>query len=118
MSELKQHLSYVKHICQIMGFTPNTLPLKNYDYIHINSNQRNNSNVTYPPILISTDFKKIQTNVGFLDTERNFDTENKDKIIQILNLKQYNNNYYFVDTEQSHKGLEHFYTKTEIENGW
>jgi len=126
MSELTTHLSTVKEIadtiCSVLGKTLDTKnkSFVNYEHIHIDNNQRNNSHIRYPPILVSKELNKIQTNVGFLilGDYIEVNTEKIKKLITDLNLVEYNNHYYYIDSLKSHKSLEKYYTIQEIEIEW
>lgn len=125
MTELKQHLVFVKNILaqiykQIGMEIPNlSAPTDKYHMIHLDDNQKHNSKITYPPILISKDFKSIQTNVGFLST---LIPDMEDHVIKILetslSLMEYNNTYYYIDTDESMKSLDNYYSPRFIEEEW
>ena len=124
MTELNQHLTAVKHIAttiqqktKIMSDQP--LPTDKYYQIHLDYNQKHNSKIAYPPILISKDFKSIQTNVGFLNTSvSEVDGHTIKELETNLNLMEYNNTYYYVDTDESMKSLENYYSPRYIEEEW
>ena len=113
-SELSNHLTTVKNIadtvCGCIGKTFEKKTFLNYEQIHIDNNQRFNSKIVYPPILINNTFNKIQTNVGFLILG-DFEITDKTKIEQLkhkLNLETYNNSYFRMS---SHKNKLLFYQK-------
>jgi len=124
MSELNQHLSAVNAVIQklykTLGKTPTVLPapVENYDNIHLDYNQKFNSKITYPPILISKDFTTIQTNVGFLDTKLTKNDKYTKELETALSLMTYNNKYYYVDNDVSLKGLENYYSPRFITEEW
>ena len=97
MSELNQHLSAVHTVIQklykTLGKTPTVLPapVENYENIHLDYNQKFNSKITYPPILLSKDFTTIQTNVGFLDTKLTKNDKYTKELETVLSLMTYNN---------------------------
>ena len=125
MSELSQHLNTVKdiatHIYTKIGMKAPKLsaPTNKYYAIHLDDNQKHNSKITYPPILISKDFKSIQTNVGLMSTAVSDINKTTVKEIETtLSLMEYNNYYYYVDTEESMKSLENYYSPKFIEDEW
>jgi len=125
MSELSQHLNTVKdiatHIYTKMGvFTFKVAsPTNKYYAIHLDDNQKHNSKITYPPILISKDFKSIQTNVGFLPISvSDINRATIKELETTLSLLEYNNSYYYVDTDNSMKSLENYYSPRYIEEEW
>ena len=125
-TELNTHFLTVKTIADtICNTLDKPLDTKNksflnYEHIHIDNNQRNNSLIRYPPVLISKGLNKIQTNVGFLVLGDYIETdeEKKDKLVKELKLKKYNNNYYYVDSEPSHSSLEYYHTLNEVVEEW
>lgn len=125
MTELNLHLAAVKNIvAEIYTKTgmevPNfAAPIDYYYQIHLDDNQKHNSKITYPPILIAKDFSSIQTNVGFLSTQVTH-TENHviKELETALSLMEYNNSYYYVDTEESMKSLDNYYSPRYIEEEW
>jgi hypothetical protein len=125
MTELTQHLSAVKKIIvqlyNQIGMEMSSLPAPTDKYyqIHLDDNQKHNSKITYPPILISKDFKIIQTNVGLLSTAvSDINNTTLKEIETTLPLMEYNNYYYYVDTEESMKSLENYYSPKFIEKEW
>ena len=116
MSELNQHLSAVNAVIQklykTMGKTLTVLPapVENYDNIHLDYNQKFNTKITYPPILISKDFTTIQTNVGCMETKLTKNDKYTKELETTLSLMTYNNKYYYVDNDISMKGLENYYS--------
>ena len=125
MTELNQHLATVKNIAsQIYKQMGKRVPLlppptDKYYHIHLDDNQKHNSKITYPPILISKDFTSIQTNVGMLSTQPTIiDSHVINKLEKSLHLKEYNNKYYYVDTDESMKSLDNYYSPRFIEEEW
>lgn len=94
-------------------------PIISYEHIHLEDSQKDF--IEYPPILISNDFEKIYTNIGILDLS-NIKLEikgiNLKNVIYKLNLKIYNNSYYYIDKEYSFNTLNHYYSKEDITNVW
>ena len=124
MSELNQHLSAVNVVIQklykTMGKTLTVLPapVENYDNIHLDYNQKFNTKITYPPILISKDFTTIQTNVGCMETKLTKNDKYTKELETTLSLMTYNNKYYYVDNDISMKGLENYYSPLFITEEW
>jgi hypothetical protein len=124
MSELNQHLSAVNAVIQklykTMGKTLTVLPapVENYDNIHLDYNQKFNTKITYPPILISKDFTTIQTNVGCMETKLTKNDKYTKELETTLSLMTYNNKYYYVDNDISMKGLENYYSPLFITEEW
>lgn len=125
-SEINMHFTSVfnilKVMCDKLGVDINTInkSFAEYEHIHLDNNQKKNSMIRYPPILISKTMNKIQTNAGFIIIG-NFEEQSKDKIEYLettLNLKEYNRMYYYVDTDSSHKSLEKYYNIKELEEEW
>tara|TARA_B100000787_G_scaffold88457_1_gene65342 strand:- start:1838 stop:2170 length:333 start_codon:yes stop_codon:yes gene_type:complete len=93
-------------------------PIEKYTTIHLDYNQKFNSKISYPPILISKDLSTIQTHVGFLTTTLNKTEKFTQGQESELSLMEYNNNYYYLDTEVSMKGLENYYSPKFIQEEW
>ena len=97
-------------------------PLEEYKYLHLADYQKERFDNEYSPILISKDFSKIYTNTGILTIKCFLTGEVTDKPIQqlidSLNLKIYNNQYYYVDKEYSYEYLKCNYSVNTIEKEW
>jgi len=99
-----------------------TGPLENYKYLHLEDYQKERFGNEYAPILISKDFSKIYTNTGILNLNNFSIGEVTDRpnqqLIDSLNLKIYNNQYYYVDKEYSYEYLKCNYSVNTIEKEW
>ena len=97
-------------------------PLEEYKYLHLEDYQKERFGDEYAPILVSKDFSKIYTNTGILNFN-NFSIgkitgETKKALLDNLNLKIYNNQYYYVDKEYSYEYLRCNYSLNTIEKEW
>ena len=125
MSELTTHLAHIKEILRIIYSNTNKIldiqqlnPTSNYNFIHIDYNQKYNSGVRYPPILVSNDFSKLYTNVGIMDTLIELhDVLIISKLTTILKLERYNHTYYSVHIDTS-SSLENYYSPIRIMEEW
>lgn len=125
MCELANHLNEIKQIISILyEITNKTLdfshldPTTKYKFIHIDYNQRYNSNIRYPPILISNDFSNLYTNVGIMDTHIKLtDKHIISKLKELLMLEYYNHSYYSTHMAP-YRPLENYYSPIRIMDEW
>lgn len=130
-NELKDYLTYIYGICKCIFKAKSSYvggPVHNYEQLHIQNNEFENGN-QYAPVLVSKSFDSIYTNTGIIkketdksDAEKDLDNEikgeRKKDIIESLNLKVYNNKYYYVDKKESSNYLTKYYKLEEIKKNW
>jgi len=97
-------------------------PTLNHKELHLELFQKKYHNNEYAPILISKQFSELYTNTGILKMNNmnkiNITGNNKKTLIDKLNLKIYNNNYYYIDQSYSFNYLENHYKLDTIINEW
>ena len=95
-------------------------PVEKYKLLHLEDYQKKIHGNKYAPILISRDFSNIYTNTGILNFGNKFEisAEISENLINDYKLKIYNNQYYFIDSDNSFNYLESFYRKSHIEYTW
>ena len=95
-------------------------PTLNHKELHLEQYQKEYHKNEYAPILISKHFSELYTNTGILkmNNKVNITGSNKKTLIDRLNLKIYNNNYYFIDLPYSFNYLDNHYKLNTIINEW
>ena len=96
-------------------------PIDNYKYLHLEDYQKKYHSNTYAPVLLSKDFRTLYTNTGMIDLSgfniilKGAEWKN---IIETLNLKIYNNSYYYIDKPYSFDYLQNHYKENKITEIW
>ena len=97
-------------------------PTLNHKELHLESYQKQFHGNEYAPILISKQFSELYTNTGILKMDNinniNITGKNKKTLIDKLNLKIYNNKYFYIDLPYSFNYLENHYKLDTISNEW
>ena len=134
--ELKTYLKHIYDIYQLVmelnKENPNKImeldtnvdkgPTLNHKELHLEPFQKEYHGIEYAPILISKQLSELYTNTGILKMNNinkvNITGSNKKTLIDRLNLKIYNNNYYFIDLPYSFNYLDNHYKLNTIINEW
>ena len=134
--ELNTYLKYISYIYQlvmelnkentnkIMELDTNVDkgPTLNHKELHLEQYQKQFHGNEYAPILISKQFSELYTNTGILKMDNinniNITGKNKKTLIDKLNLKIYNNKYFYIDLPYSFNYLENHYKLDTISNEW
>lgn len=121
--ELSNYFRFVKQICESLTDNPEDYeegPFSDFYKLHIDRNQQEQGH-TYAPLLVSKKFDRLYTNTGILHFKNKNKNKNKideQELIKTLDLKEYNNVYYYVDMKNSYNTLEQYYSEKEVKEQW
>ena len=131
--ELNTYLKHIHDIYQLVTNNINTTttidkgPTFNHKELHLESFQKEFHGIEYAPILISKTFSELYTNTGILKMGNKMGNKmgtmditgiNKKTLIDTLNLKIYNNKYYYIDLPYSYNHLDNHYKLNIIIDEW